>query len=322
MWSTNGSMAKYVECFARTHIAVTEANYVWKVEGLDTVPAYQRITYPIKSLTEAVLMNLSLFLNEYRFMYFELAAQDQEFGTSVVLTNNLNGNNSGVFSSITLNCRLKFSTGIDQEQIETIRYGNVNLRTTLASSHAAVEETLSEINSILKKNTRSLFDRDFASDVVLKTKTRSFFAHKSILNAHSPVFAAMFSSGMKESTCDRVDIQDLDDDTVQLASVHVHHRHRPVDWERARRLYAAADKYAVLPLKKMCSIHLKTNLQPCNACQVLHLADLHQDGDLKCIVQDFILVNSKEVMISEEWKLLLETSPKLAAETKRSTFKK
>ncbi|GIX99704.1 TD and POZ domain-containing protein 1 [Caerostris extrusa] len=179
-------------------------------------------------------------------------------------------------SSITLKCKLKLSTGIVQEQIDTIRYGNANLQTTLATFSA---------------------------------RTSGVRGH--VLERHAGEHLLQGGHPRPE------------DDTVQLMLQYMYTTGTDeLDWERARRLYAAADKYAVLPLKKMCSIHLGTNLLSHNACQALHLADSHQDGDLKRAAQQFILVNSKEVMNSEEWKLLVETSSELSAETMRPTLKK
>ncbi|GIX72328.1 hypothetical protein CEXT_678061, partial [Caerostris extrusa] len=153
--------------------------------------------------------------SEYRFLYFELATQGQVKISTIQISiiDMLGDPIEGVNNVAVFNCPI---TRRDLEQIETIRYGNANLQTTLSSSHAAAEETPFDIISILKKNIRTLFGRGFASDVLLKTKTGPFPAHNSILGAHSPVFAAMFSSGMQESTCYRVDIRDLEDDTVQL----------------------------------------------------------------------------------------------------------
>ncbi|GIX99919.1 protein roadkill [Caerostris extrusa] len=96
------------------------------------------------------------------------------------------------------------------------------------------------------------------SDVKLKTKTCSFPAHKFILSARSPVFKTMFSSDMRESTCDSVDIRDLEDDTVKRM-LRFMYTADVVDlgWNSASDLYAAADKYEVLTLKEKCSSYLK-----------------------------------------------------------------
>ncbi|GIX80946.1 TD and POZ domain-containing protein 1 [Caerostris extrusa] len=159
------------------------------------------------------------------------------------------------------------------------------------------------------------------SDVKLKAKTCSFPAHKVILSARSPVFKAMFSSDMRESTCDIVHI-DLNDQTVRRMLRFMYTADvDDLGWSSASELYAAADKYEVLTLKEKCSSYLKANLRPSNACSALVLADLHQDAGLKRLVQDFILKHSLEVMNSDEWKHMMETDLKLAAETMYLKFK-
>jgi len=44
---------------------------------------------------------------------------------------------------------------------------------------------------------------------------KSFGAHRSLLSARSPVFSAMFSSGMKEAETGQVCIKDVDPDTFK-----------------------------------------------------------------------------------------------------------
>ncbi|GBM11908.1 hypothetical protein AVEN_209611-1 [Araneus ventricosus] len=94
-----------------------------------------------------------------------------------------------------------------------------------------------------------------------------------------------------------------------------------LQWETASELYVAAEKYQIMTLKDKCSSFLKTNLSLTNACEVLLLADLHQNKELKSTVQDFILENDKIIINSSEWKLLMQANVNLAAETMLLRFK-
>lgn len=57
--------------------------------------------------------------------------------------------------------------------------------------------------------------RQLLTDVELLVGDTTFSAHRSILSARSPVFAAMFSSGMKESQTGSVRIEDVDPDVFK-----------------------------------------------------------------------------------------------------------
>ena len=53
------------------------------------------------------------------------------------------------------------------------------------------------------------------SDVEIVVSGHQFKAHKAILAARSPVFAAMFDNQMKESQQNRVEINDIDEEVFE-----------------------------------------------------------------------------------------------------------
>ncbi|KAF8770253.1 TD and POZ domain-containing protein 5 [Argiope bruennichi] len=175
--------------------------------------------------------------------------------------------------------------------------------------------------SIMIDNLQSLISNGSLSDIKLKTRTRTYSAHMFILSARSPVFKAMFSSKV-ETNNGCVDIEDLDDDTVTGLLRYIYKSEvKELDWDTASKLYVGADKYQILALKDICSSYLKANLSVTNACGALLLADMHQNDELKGIVQSFILKNSKIIMSSEHWEKLMKTKVQLAAETMHLSFK-
>ncbi|GIY97245.1 speckle-type POZ protein B [Caerostris extrusa] len=87
-----------------------------------------------------------------------------------------------------------------------------------------------------------------------------------------------------------------------------------LDWERAKCLYFTADKYEILSLKQTCADFLKDNVDISNCCDILLLADTHQDKDLKKKAQGFIVDQSQEVFVSDVWKSFMVDHVQLAAE--------
>ncbi|GIY23630.1 speckle-type POZ protein-like [Caerostris extrusa] len=358
MCMSDGKTTEDVQMYARTRIGVEERSAVWNIDEFSHLAPYKEITFPIKSSTKnEELMNVDFYLTGGQtfeeVLHFKLTARDPKikmatiqlslldnagcktecvkgevwFSASEILhrpltfqttRNRLMAAKDVYLSNDVLSvlCECRFSTGVVLEEIEAVHYGDKDFIPEQPLANLADEL------SVLKKNLGSSFEEGFMGDVKLKAKTCSFPAHKFILSARSSVFKAMFSSDMRESMCDIVDIQDLEDDTVkQMLRFMYTADVDDLGWSSASDLYAAADKYEVLTLKEKCSSYLKANLRPSNACEALILADLHQDAGLQCFVQDFILKHSLEVMNSDEWKYMMETNPKLAAETMYLKFK-
>jgi speckle-type POZ protein len=60
-----------------------------------------------------------------------------------------------------------------------------------------------------------LFESQKFSDVLLVVNGREYYAHKAILAARSPVFAAMFEHEMEEKKQNRVEITDMDHEVLR-----------------------------------------------------------------------------------------------------------
>ncbi|GIY69178.1 speckle-type POZ protein-like B [Caerostris extrusa] len=225
---------------------------------------------------------------------------------------------------LTLRCESAIATGIDMEKIEKFYLGRCGDRQSISSDVFCSEdkEHSSLSTPVLQENFKFLYSEGFLSDVVLKTKTAKFPVHKSILAARSSVFNAMFLGDMKEKDSDCVDIEDISDDTLNRMLLYLYTAVvKDLQWESALDLYKAADKYQIPTLKDNCSSFLQCNLTPSNACEILLLSDLHQDGDLKTCVQNFILKRDRDIFNSGDWSHVMENNSVLAAQTMHLKFK-
>ncbi len=122
--------------------------------------------------------------------------------------------------------------------------------------HIQLESTLSNfdydfVDSAWKDQFWGALSTNKLTDVVLVVGNDSINAHRSILSARSPIFAAMFKSGMSESQTSRVHIEDVDPTTFRefLKFLYTGMLEPSADKEE---LLVLADKYHVETLEDCC----------------------------------------------------------------------
>ncbi|RXG73023.1 Protein roadkill [Armadillidium vulgare] len=163
-----------------------------------------------------------------------------------------------------------------------------------------------------------LFESQKFSDVTLAVGGREFQAHKAILAARSPVFAAMFAHEMEERKHNRVEIQDVDHEVLREMLRFIYTAKASNLEKMADDLLAAADKYALERLKVMCEEALCINLNTENSAEVLILADLHSADQLKAQAIEYINTHATDVMETVGWKSMIQSHPHLIAEAFRA----
>ncbi len=91
------------------------------------------------------------------------------------------------------------------------------------------------------------------TDVKLLVESRSFSAHRSLLAARSPVFAAMFGSEMEEARTGEVLINDTDNGTFEYFLRFLYEGEMK-NWNSSlrKKLFALADRYQVETLMDIC----------------------------------------------------------------------
>ncbi|KAK7792671.1 hypothetical protein R5R35_012517 [Gryllus longicercus] len=166
----------------------------------------------------------------------------------------------------------------------------------------------------LHDDLETLFENQKFSDVTLSVSGRELQAHKAILAARSPVFAAMFEHEMKERKFNRVEISDVDHEVFHEMLRFIYTGRSANLKKMADGLLAAADKYALERLKMMCEEALCTDLTIENASGILILADLHSADELKARTIDFINMCATDVMNTSGWKSMIKSHPHLIAE--------
>ncbi|XP_015924867.1 TD and POZ domain-containing protein 3-like [Parasteatoda tepidariorum] len=159
----------------------------------------------------------------------------------------------------------------------------------------------------------NLLEKGLHSDVTLAVKGNDFPAHRAILSARSPIFAAMFEHDTKEKEENIIDIVDIPSNAIQQLLCFLYTgKTGPLTVQDALSLFIASDKYAVPSLRKQCSNYLCSNLNTEISLNVLIVASQHQDDDLKNAAIQGVLDNAVQVLKSDEWLSFLQEYPEIA----------
>jgi len=183
-----------------------------------------------------------------------------------------------------------------------------------------VEETniSSEASSVVyypdcwRSDFEKLFISQTGSDVCFIIDGQEIKAHKLILAARSPVFAAMFLSNMMEKILERIEIPEIDPDVFNALLRYIYTAQVQVTEDNAEPLLAAADKYLLPSLKFKCEQFIIKHVTAENCVEMLVLADLHNAMNLKKMTEKLFYSRHTELRKTEAWKTLKSLHPDLA----------
>ena len=152
------------------------------------------------------------------------------------------------------------------------------------------------------------------ADIELKCGGASLSAHKAILSARSPVFAAMFGRGMAEAEASEVTLEGIEPAVLRSLVYFLYAEELDEGaLDDAAGLLAAADQYEVPRLVALCEEQLCEGIDEASAAARLVLAERHHAAQLKEACLDYIAAHAEAVMTSEGWQQL-GTQPNLLQE--------
>ncbi|KAH9383391.1 hypothetical protein HPB48_024633 [Haemaphysalis longicornis] len=144
------------------------------------------------------------------------------------------------------------------------------------------------------------------SDVVLRVRGKDIHAHKAIMAARSPVFAAMFEHEMKEKVQGRVKITDFSFGVSRqvIEFIYTDARRNSTRW---------LIKSSSQPKNVLCK-----KLSVGTAAEMLVLADMHNADQLKANTLRFIRANAAGVTETDGWKMVETENAHLVSEAFRA----
>ena len=129
----------------------------------------------------------------------------------------------------------------------------------------------------------------------------TFYAHKAVLAARSPVFAKMFEHNLQESATNSVMLSDVDPEVFKELLTYIYTGKAPHIQALASSLLNTAEKYQLGHLKVMCERQMSYGLAVKNAAETLVLAHTYRADQLKKNALKFIIKHRNEVRETKDW---------------------
>ena len=170
----------------------------------------------------------------------------------------------------------------------------------------------------------NLFIDKQLSDIKIECEGKTFDCHQAILATRSPVFMAMFQTNMKEKETKVVTIDDFKAEVVSemLHFIYTGNVSDKDISELGTELLAAADKYQLDLLKKICEERLCSALKVTNCVEYLVVGDMNQTSKLRRMALKLAAENVDSIIDTDVFKDLFKQKPELAWEIMKTLIKK
>ncbi|XP_049945154.1 speckle-type POZ protein-like isoform X1 [Schistocerca serialis cubense] len=163
----------------------------------------------------------------------------------------------------------------------------------------------------------ALLQSGHSADVTITVGDSTLRAHRAILVARSPVFAAMMAHDCLESSSGHISITDIEPEVLSQLLVFLYTDEAQLDPRLVLKLLVAADKYQVHTLKEQCEYVVSRSLRVENAVACAVLAIQHSCSSLTESSARFIAAHLKQVMATEGWATAVRRHPERMVEVSR-----
>ncbi|CAG5108166.1 Oidioi.mRNA.OKI2018_I69.chr1.g3665.t1.cds [Oikopleura dioica] len=129
-------------------------------------------------------------------------------------------------------------------------------------------------------------------------------AHKMVLAAASPFFEAMFKSGLRESSSDRVEMPEIDYEAAQILVDYAYCGNYKITKENVKNLLAAANCYQFEEIKEKCARFLVDTIDENNCFELEKIGRAMGLFSLSNPAGCFALQNIEKIIKSESFTAL------------------
>ncbi|OXB73455.1 UNVERIFIED_CONTAM: hypothetical protein H355_015559 [Colinus virginianus] len=211
---------------------------------------------------------------------------------------------------------------------------NVCIKQSSRSSEAGEDEKDQRTVTVNPSHMRKAFkvmnelrSKRLLCDVVIVAETVEMEAHRVVLAACSPYFCAMFTGDMSESKAKKIEIKDVDGQTLRKLIDYIYTAEIEVTEENVQVLLPAASLLQLMDVRKNCCDFLQSQLHPTNCLGIRAFADVHACTELLQQANAYAEQHFPEVMLGEEFLSLsldqvcsLISSDKLTVSSEEKVF--
>ncbi|XP_070649731.1 kelch-like protein 3 isoform X6 [Bos indicus] len=172
-----------------------------------------------------------------------------------------------------------------------------------------------------------LRSKQLLCDVMIVAEDVEIEAHRVVLAACSPYFCAMFTGDMSESKAKKIEIKDVDGQTLSKLIDYIYTAEIEVTEENVQVLLPAASLLQLMDVRQNCCDFLQSQLHPTNCLGIRAFADVHTCTDLLQQANAYAEQHFPEVMLGEEFLSLsldqvcsLISSDKLTVSSEEKVF--
>lgn len=158
--------------------------------------------------------------------------------------------------------------------------------------------------NVFQKLISNMFEQETLTDCVIKIDNQEINAHRCILAQNSEVFLRMFEQdGMIEAQNGEINIVDSSYECFRAMLKYFYSGEvEKTSLENfPEELFAIAEKYQVLTLKKICERFIASRINASNFTKRYFYAEIHELPMVKKACLDFLSANRKKFLASKEW---------------------
>lgn len=183
------------------------------------------------------------------------------------------------------------------------------------SSDIEIECQKCKNNVGLSNDLQKLLKNELLTDITLLANDKKLHAHKSILIARSPVFAAMLANDMKEKIESEIKIQDFNADVLS-EMLHFMYTDKVTSIkDHFQDLLCVANMYDIQGLKHICEEFMLSELTIENVIQVFMLSESQNCTSIRPKILKFIIQNAVMIIQSSQFELREKDLPSWLIDT-------
>ncbi|XP_046371319.1 kelch-like protein 24a [Haliotis cracherodii] len=172
-----------------------------------------------------------------------------------------------------------------------------------------------EHTKTIRRGLSGLLNNEKFSDVIVTVAGREFKCHKFILSLFSCYFEAMFTSGMRESIENRVNLPDVNADVFYRILLFMYQCEDIVDMDTAQDVLLVASRLQIKCLQDYCEKFLSKKIGVNNCISLWRMSKMHNFQKMNTTAFETICRSFQELVSSESFNDLTPDELKIIIES-------